>query len=101
VGIATDPKGFAKQAAEIAKRIAAVEAREVAVAARAAEVGKGEDDLAAREAKVREDEAAVAEPHRRIEVIDSLSDSDFDQLVHFLTSMPEHEHRAIEKALGL
>jgi hypothetical protein len=42
----------------------------------------------------------LAEPHRRIEVTDRLSDSDFDQLVHSLTSMTDIEHRAVEKALG-
>ena len=42
----------------------------------------------------------LAEPHRRIEVIDRLSDSDFDQLVHFLTSMTDLEHQAVEKVLG-
>ena len=42
----------------------------------------------------------LAEPHRRIEVIDSLSDGDFDQLCHFLTSTTNIEHQAAVRAMG-
>ncbi len=43
----------------------------------------------------------LAQPERRIELIDNLSDEDFDQLAHFIDILTDVEHAAVERALGL
>ncbi len=44
---------------------------------------------------------ALAEPERRIELLQSLTDSEHEQLAQWLSGMTEAEHKAVEKALGL
>ncbi len=44
---------------------------------------------------------ALAAPEMRIELIQGLSDEDYNQLGGFLDAMTPKEHRAVEKALGL
>ena len=44
---------------------------------------------------------ALAEPERRIELLQSLTDSEHEQLAQFLAGMTEEDHKAVERALGL
>ncbi len=44
---------------------------------------------------------ALAEPERRIELLQSLTDSEHEQLAQWLSGLTPAEHAAVEKALGL
>ena len=44
---------------------------------------------------------ALAEPERRIELLQSLTDSEHEQLEQFVRGMTPEEHAAVERALGL
>ncbi len=44
---------------------------------------------------------ALAAPEMRIELIQGLSDEDYNELGTFLAAMTPEEHKAVEKALGL